>query len=760
MRRLFRIAIPFSIATLSLAMVLHFSVYAHRSSKDLASSQKGSSNTAAENCSDDFPTPFAAVLNGQVTPTDPANTPPSCTNFTGAGAYPNYSISLRASDNSFTLTVTPVLWGNGNADSTILHLEFSSTTPNLSFQSFVIGGLNITGQQTTDLPSYVSCDFGQASTSLYLLPVIKDNLGGTFAACTQPTMEAPGSPAGELGFASAIQPTPIQFADTNTTRWDIVGLTGSTALPTPLPSVDLYVPGVPNDLINSLSITGAATNNLTSSFMGNQGNFLAVAFDSAKNKTVTAGGLSIVNATAALTNDSISSATTVDAMAAISVGGFLDQVNTVGATPQENSDGTFLNPPTGPPDPTLPATCLSGGGADSQIFRTVWYAFTPVADGTVTIDTAKSRYDSVLAIFSGQPGSLTLVACDDDVVDAGGVPHLQAMMGNIPVSHGTPYLIMVGESPTQTGVLNDSSTGNPTTQNVAAPLSNDATLFFSVVETPSPAAVSLNPVSGTSLTFGTQQVGVASQPQKISVASKGGTPLNISNITVPAGFTFTSTCGSPLPQGAQCEIDVTMNPTTVGPISGNLTFTDNVNGSSPSYPITGTGVDFTFPTPTVTVGTLTSTSNATYNLSVSGSANFGNSVTFACSGLPINTGCSFQPSSAMPGGGSIPVVLTVSRLSNTTAHRSSGLFLPTSGATASLLFFLFCKRKRKTFVNHLSVALMLCFVAWTVSCGGSGSKQVSPPKSIPPAAGTYEFTVTATSSGHSAPAINLSLTVQ
>jgi len=760
MRRLFRIAIPFSLFTLTLMVGLHFAVLAHRPARDLASSERGGSdNIPATNCSDNFPTPFAAVLNGQVTPTNADGS--SCSNF-NSGAYPNYSFTLTPSDRSFTLTVTPVLWGGGNAQSTILHLEFASTSPTLSLQSFVIGDLTISGQAATEGPSYVACDFGQAVSTVYLLPVIKDGSGGIFDACVQPTMEDPKAPAGTLGFASAIQPTPIQFADTNTTRWDIEGIAGNAALPNPLPSVDLYVPGVPSDLLSALGISPpAASNNLTSSFMASQSHFLAVAFDSSKNLIVTAGGLSIPNVTATLTNDSISTPTVVDAASALTASGFVDQVNASGATPQENSDGTFLNPPTNPTDPILSGTtCFAGKSADSRIFRTVWYSFTPTGDGTVTINTAKSRYDTLLAMYTGQPSALSPVACDDDVVDSSGTTHVQAILGNIPVTHATPYLILVGESPAQTGLLNDVD-GKPNGPTVAAPLSKDATLFFSMVETPTPAAVTLNPTSGAPLSFGTQQVGTASQPQKISVTSNGGTPLNVSNIVAPAGFAYATTCNSPLPQGTQCEIDITFNPTAVGPVSGNLTFSDNAAVASPTYSLSGTGVDFTFQTPSVTTGTLTSTTNATYNLSVSGSAAFANPVTFACSGLPANTQCGFQPDSAMPGAKSAPVVLTVSRISNTADQRWPGLFMRTSGVTVALLFFLFCRQKRRT-ITGLSVALALC-LAWSiVSCGGGGGSNspTTTQKQAPPPPGSYPFSVTATSSGHGAPPINLSLTVQ
>ena len=46
--------------------------------------------------------------------------------------------------------------------------------------------------------------------------------------------------------------------------------------------------------------------------------------------------------------------------------------------------------------------------------NTVWYTLTLGSGGTVTADTFGSSYDTVLAAFSGQRGSLTLLASNDD----------------------------------------------------------------------------------------------------------------------------------------------------------------------------------------------------------------------------------------------------------------------------------------------------------------------------------------------------------
>ncbi len=57
-------------------------------------------------------------------------------------------------------------------------------------------------------------------------------------------------------------------------------------------------------------------------------------------------------------------------------------------------------------DPTL---CTNGTGG-----ATVWYRLLAPSAGTLTISTAGSSYDTVLAVFSGARGALTQLACNDD----------------------------------------------------------------------------------------------------------------------------------------------------------------------------------------------------------------------------------------------------------------------------------------------------------------------------------------------------------
>lgn len=61
-------------------------------------------------------------------------------------------------------------------------------------------------------------------------------------------------------------------------------------------------------------------------------------------------------------------------------------------------------------DPALP--CVG----DQQRYKTVWYRYLPPSNDRVTLDTAGSSYDTVLAVWRDAGGALTQVGCNDDVV--------------------------------------------------------------------------------------------------------------------------------------------------------------------------------------------------------------------------------------------------------------------------------------------------------------------------------------------------------
>jgi hypothetical protein len=86
---------------------------------------------------------------------------------------------------------------------------------------------------------------------------------------------------------------------------------------------------------------------------------------------------------------------------------------------------------TAAPDDPLPGCTFIFDGA------TVWYAYTPSTSGYINANTAGSDYDTVLSAFTGSPGTLTEIACNDDAIG------LQSQVV-IPVTAGVTYYFMVG----------------------------------------------------------------------------------------------------------------------------------------------------------------------------------------------------------------------------------------------------------------------------------------------------------------------------
>jgi hypothetical protein len=93
---------------------------------------------------------------------------------------------------------------------------------------------------------------------------------------------------------------------------------------------------------------------------------------------------------------------------------FSDQQSTVDAT-------------TEPDDPD----CYGQG-------HTVWYTFTPATDMRITANTFGSDYDTILGLYTGEPGSFTEVACNDDFQFG-----LQSQV-RFDASAGETYFFMVG----------------------------------------------------------------------------------------------------------------------------------------------------------------------------------------------------------------------------------------------------------------------------------------------------------------------------
>jgi hypothetical protein len=167
--------------------------------------------------------------------------------------------------------------------------------------------------------------------------------------------------------------------------------------------------------------------------------------------------VNIGNNTARPTNDAFSSATVVSAFP------FNATPDTLLAT-QETAD------------PTL--TCLG----NQKGYYTVWYRHTSTSNQTIILNTEASLYDTALGVFSGSPGTLTEIACNDNDTTP------QARLEFYAQSGVTYYFVLA--SPT-------SSVFGPASLNIAStPASPVSTRFTTTSPT-----LTWNAVSGIGVTY-------------------------------------------------------------------------------------------------------------------------------------------------------------------------------------------------------------------------------------------------------------------
>jgi hypothetical protein len=96
-----------------------------------------------------------------------------------------------------------------------------------------------------------------------------------------------------------------------------------------------------------------------------------------------------------------------------------------------------------------------------------------------------------------------------------------------------------------------------------------------------------------SLNFGNQGIGIPSQPLTSTLSNSGSTALAISSIKIigtnAADFAETNNCGTSLPAGGVCNINVTFTPMAVGNRAGTVTVTDGAANSPQTVQLVGVG---------------------------------------------------------------------------------------------------------------------------------------------------------------------------
>jgi hypothetical protein len=255
---------------------------------------------------------------------------------------------------------------------------------------------------------------------------------------------------------------------------------------------------------------------------------------------------------------------------------------------------------------------------------------------------------------------------------------------------------------------------------------------------------------------GSLQVGT-SAGMALCLINTGTSAITVSTITV-TGADFSPSSGTVLPlvlqPGAGSTIVAGFNfaPTSAGTKTAQMTFVDNASGSPQTFTLSGTGfTDFglNMLVPGTNTQTVTAGQGTDYQLVLQGAAippgptAFNGLVSFSCSNLPQGASCTFSPAS-------VPLQSNVTEFGefnlnvSTTARPAASLHDPGFKLWYSLaaVFALVLGASRRRF-KRIGLSLFFTILVFVISCGGGSTKV--PPGPTP--AGTFQFTVNATSSG-------------
>ena len=289
----------------------------------------------------------------------------------------------------------------------------------------------------------------------------------------------------------------------------------------------------------------------------------------------------------------------------------------------------------------------TGGGFDAFVTK-----LSGLAAPIVTLSTTSLTFSNQPLGTTSSPQSITLTNNGDaaltisSIAATGDFAETDTCVGN--VTPGANCSISVTFSPTSIGTrtgqitITDNAFGSPHNINLNG--------------TGTAPAVTLSPGG---LSFGNQGVGITSAAQTITLTNPGNATLNITSITVAAGFAQTNTCASSVAAGSNCTISVTFTPTALGVDNGALLITDDASGSPQSVGLAGNGVvPFTI-TSTPTSQTVNKgTDQTTFTIGASSTFQFTNAIALSCQNNSPGI-CAFAPASIMTGQTS---TLTISNL--------------------------------------------------------------------------------------------------
>jgi hypothetical protein len=166
-------------------------------------------------------------------------------------------------------------------------------------------------------------------------------------------------------------------------------------------------------------------------------------------------------------------------------------------------------------------TCRFSGAAQGS--NSVWYAFTPPANIDITVETTGSNLvppggdpdlnDTILAIYTGSPGALTQVACNDDV----GGSNLLSRISNFVATGGVTYYLYV-------------------TRWSSTPMAWDGSLVVAFSQNlPTPTGLTATAASSSQIDLAWTPAGSPATETRIERRTLGGSFTEIAAVEVPGG---------------------------------------------------------------------------------------------------------------------------------------------------------------------------------------------------------------------------------
>jgi len=104
-----------------------------------------------------------------------------------------------------------------------------------------------------------------------------------------------------------------------------------------------------------------------------------------------------------------------------------------------------------------------------------------------------------------------------------------------------------------------------------------------------PSPVPALTVSPNALAFGSEDTGMVTPPQNVTINNFGSAPLEIGSVLASQDFVAGNGCGASLPGGSSCTISVSYAPTVTGAENGTLTISDNAFTGTQLVTLSGTG---------------------------------------------------------------------------------------------------------------------------------------------------------------------------